>query len=72
MFIIWIFHGSISILRIEGVLSRLPVLTGSDGTIGAAYNSPHVTVDDGYVAHFPGQSSSVGVSRSVALRLSCI
>nr|POE82797.1 rho gdp-dissociation inhibitor 1 [Quercus suber] len=64
MFIIWIFHGSISILRIEGVLSRLLVFTGSAGTISVAYHSPHVTLDDGYVAHFLGQSSSVGVSRA--------
>ncbi|KAK4604232.1 hypothetical protein RGQ29_012654 [Quercus rubra] len=47
-------------------ITWLPVLTGSAGTIGAAYHSPHVTLDDGYVAHFPGQSSSVGVSRNIA------
>ncbi|KAL4653913.1 hypothetical protein ACB092_01G340200 [Castanea dentata] len=47
-------------------ITWLPVLTGSAGTIGAAYHSPHVTLDDGYVAHFPGQSSSVGVYRNIA------
>ncbi|XP_030954420.1 protein MLN51 homolog isoform X2 [Quercus lobata] len=47
-------------------ITWLPVLTGSAGTIGAAYHSPHVTLDDGYAAHFPGQSSSVGVSRNIA------
>ncbi|KAF3956729.1 hypothetical protein CMV_018179 [Castanea mollissima] len=47
-------------------ITWLPVLTGSAGTIGAAYYSPHVTLDDGYVAHFPGQSSSVGVYRNIA------
>jgi hypothetical protein len=41
----------------------LPVFTGPARTVGAAYHSPHVPLDDGYQAHCPGQSSPVGISR---------
>uniref|UniRef100_A0A2N9H1T6 Btz domain-containing protein n=1 Tax=Fagus sylvatica TaxID=28930 RepID=A0A2N9H1T6_FAGSY len=42
------------------------LLPGPARTVGAAYHSPHVPLDDGYQAHCPGQSSPVGISRNIA------
>jgi hypothetical protein len=69
-FLGFVVYVSISILIIERVLSRLLVSTGAAGTLGAAYRTPYVTLNDGNRAHSLGQLSPVGVSRLVILQAS--
>lgn len=47
-------------------MSRLPVLAGAAGALGATYCSPYISVDGAYQSRQSGQTSSSGASRLVA------
>ena len=47
------------------IMSRLPVLAGAAGALGATYCPPYIAVDGAYHARPSGQTSSAGSSKSV-------
>ncbi|RVW23589.1 hypothetical protein CK203_091522 [Vitis vinifera] len=44
------------------IMSRLPVLAGAAGALGATYCPPYIAVDGAYHARPSGQTSSAGSS----------
>ncbi|RVW87912.1 hypothetical protein CK203_033959 [Vitis vinifera] len=46
------------------IMSRLPVLAGAAGALGATYCPPYIAVDGAYHARPSGQTSSAGSSKS--------
>lgn len=52
-------------LTVAFLMSRLPVLAGAAGALGATYSSPYMSVDGAYQSRQSGQTSSSGASRLV-------
>lgn len=51
------------------LVSRLPVLAGAAGALGATYCPPYIAVDGAYHARPSGQTSSAGSSKLVPFLL---
>ena len=61
-----IYH-EINLSSLFYLISRLPVLAGAAGALGATYCSPYISVDGAYHSRPSGETSSTGASRLIAI-----